>query len=131
MLLMEHITLPPRTVGYKLKQRVTWSSKQKWGIFLVVLSFVIWGSIAVLPFIELPYKIEIGLALYILSYSVFFLGGILAGKETIKNLKQRFFGNSSENKELPDSSQKSRTSKLLQEFAWESTILVIQERIHE
>jgi hypothetical protein len=71
------------------EQQPRWTKRQYWGISLVFLSFVIWGSIAVLPFLVLPNKILIGTILYGFSYFVFFVGGYLAGKDTITTIKNR------------------------------------------
>jgi len=61
------------------------------GIALVVLSFVIWGCIALLPLFDIPYKVQIGIAMYAISYLVFFIGSYFAGKELMTQLKNRFF----------------------------------------
>ena len=67
------------------------SQKQRTGIGLVVLSFVIWGCLAILPFIDITYKVQIGVGIYATSYLVFFIGSYLAGKELMTQLKARFF----------------------------------------
>ena len=63
------------------------------GYFLLVLSMLTWGLIFLLPFtgISTSEMAAYGAVLYVVSYALFFAGGILVGKEAIEALKQLFW----------------------------------------
>ncbi len=67
--------------------------RQRAGVGSIVLSFVLWALIFALPFLELPTKraAAIGVALYISSYLVFFVGLRLLGRPLWEKLKKRWW----------------------------------------
>ena len=67
--------------------------RQRAGVGAIILSFVLWGLIFALPFLDLPTKrvAAIGVALYISSYLVFFVGLRLLGRTLWEKLKQRWW----------------------------------------
>ena len=64
------------------------------GASLMVLSFGIYLAYPVVPFLSLSawHKGGLAIALSLLSWGMFFLGSLLAGKEALGRLKQRFPG---------------------------------------
>ena len=75
------------------------TKKSFWGWVLIASSFIVWGGIALLPFIDIPHRIILGTVMYICSYGLFFAGGFLLGQERMKQLKiaiYRFFGRNTE-----------------------------------
>lgn len=66
---------------------MTWSKRL--GIFLIVLSFVFYGLIPVLPFLPFSTSTKIAAApvLALLGELVFWPGGILLGKEVVARYK--------------------------------------------
>jgi cytochrome c biogenesis factor len=59
------------------------------GYFLLVLSFLMWGLVILIPFTGLSRSDMAAYAavLYVVSYALFFAGGFLVGKEAISDLK--------------------------------------------
>jgi short-subunit dehydrogenase len=68
-------------------------SRQGWlrwlGIFLVVLSFVLYGLLPAVPFLPLPAAVKISLApgLVVSGEAAFWVGGLLLGKEVLGKIK--------------------------------------------
>jgi hypothetical protein len=63
------------------------------GIILVTLSFVVWGGIIALPFINIStdVKISIGAVLAVLGEVFFWGGSVLLGKEIVKRFFNKLF----------------------------------------
>jgi hypothetical protein len=71
------------------------ASKPKWrtvGITLVVLSFILYGALFLVPFIPVSGAAKVGIstALIVFGEITFWLGGILLGKELISRYKRYF-----------------------------------------
>ncbi len=51
--------------------------KRKWGLFLFLLSFLVWGLVFTLPLLPLSNsaRAAIGVLIYLLSYGFFFASG--------------------------------------------------------
>jgi hypothetical protein len=62
------------------------------GIFLIVLSTLLYASLIVLPFLNIPVSIKLGITpiVIIVGEIIFWIGGILVGKEIIIKYR-RFF----------------------------------------
>ena len=60
--------------------------KKKLGLQCLFASFLIYGFVFALPFVDLPYKWGIGLGLYGLSYLFFFAAAGLLGSELYQYL---------------------------------------------
>ncbi len=64
------------------------------GVTLIVLSFGIYLAYPMVPF--LPFSVwrkgEVAVGLSAVSWGMFLLGSVLAGKKAVASLKRRFFG---------------------------------------
>jgi len=62
------------------------------GIILIVLSFIMWGGIFVLPLTNLTegIKVSVGGLLVILGEVFFWSGSLLVGKNIVKNFYKKF-----------------------------------------
>jgi hypothetical protein len=62
------------------------------GIFLIVLSTLLYASLIVLPFLDIPVSVKLGITpvVIIAGEIIFWIGGILVGKEIIIKYR-RFF----------------------------------------
>ena len=60
------------------------------GYFLLILSILVWALIFMLPFAGLSGNemAGYGAALYVVSYALFFAGGVLVGKDALDGLKR-------------------------------------------
>ena len=63
------------------------------GIIFVTLSFVVWGGIIALPFINISteVKVSIGAVLAVLGEVFFWGGSVLLGKEIAKRFMKKLF----------------------------------------
>jgi len=70
-----------------LEVKVNWN--RRIGVFLVAMSFVFYGLIPVLPFLQLAPSVKIAAApiLVLLGELVFWPGGLLLGKEAVTRYK--------------------------------------------
>ena len=59
------------------------------GKICIALSFLLWGAIGLLPFLEIPNRIMTGSIMYAGSYILFFIGGYYMGKDALQNWKQK------------------------------------------
>ena len=59
------------------------------GKMCIVLSFLLWGAIGTLPFLEISNRILAGSVMYAGSYLLFFVGGYYLGKESLHDWKQK------------------------------------------
>ncbi|MBY6037764.1 transporter suffix domain-containing protein [Fictibacillus nanhaiensis] len=66
--------------------------KKKAGIVLIVLSFVLWIFIPIVPFLSLStgMKTAIVSGLFIAGEVTFWLGALLAGKDIVKKFIQKY-----------------------------------------
>ena len=66
------------------------SKRRKLGISLVVLSFILYGLILLVPFVPYPtgIKVTISSILAVLGEISFWVGGIILGKEVIARYKK-------------------------------------------
>ena len=62
------------------------------GYFLLVLSMLLWALIFLLPFTGMSASemAAYGAVIYVVSYALFFAGGMLVGKEALNGLRQIF-----------------------------------------
>ncbi|RZT23952.1 MULTISPECIES: transporter suffix domain-containing protein [Fictibacillus] len=67
--------------------------KKKTGIILIVLSFVLWICIPIIPFLSLSAAAKTGIvsALFIGGEVFFWLGALLAGKDIVKKFIQKYW----------------------------------------
>ncbi|MCM3720034.1 transporter suffix domain-containing protein [Fictibacillus phosphorivorans] len=67
--------------------------KKKIGIVMIILSFVLWVFIPIIPFLTLSAAIKTGIVsgLIIGGEVLFWLGALLAGKDIVKNFIQKFW----------------------------------------
>lgn len=67
------------------------NSRIKWGIFLMVFSGVFFAASIVIPTLDLPVKIKViaSTGSLILMEVVFWLGGLLVGKELFTKYKKQ------------------------------------------
>jgi short-subunit dehydrogenase len=76
--------------------KVTPAQKSTWlrwsGIGLIVLSFLLYGGLLVLPFLPIPTpgKVTLSTVLVILGEASFWVGGLIVGKEVLTRYKQYF-----------------------------------------
>jgi hypothetical protein len=66
----------------------TWQFKL--GIFLIVLSSLLYASLIVIPFLDISVSIKLGITpiIVIVGESIFWIGGVLVGKEFIVKYKK-------------------------------------------
>jgi hypothetical protein len=60
------------------------------GLFLIILSSLLYASLIIIPFLKIPISIKLGItpAVVIVGEIIFWIGGILVGKEIITKYKK-------------------------------------------
>ncbi|MDO9067903.1 MAG: transporter suffix domain-containing protein [Deltaproteobacteria bacterium] len=70
----------------------THSRQFKLGIILIVLSSLLYASLIVIPFLSIPVSTKLGVTpvIVIVGEIIFWIGGLLVGKEILVKYKQYF-----------------------------------------